>query len=108
MANTGKTIALIKALAGNGGGGGGSGSTAFIVHIVNETLDKTYAEITEASQSNVVIFCVNTEDGFAEINYLDAFGYFEETYNLSFRGDGRAYLFRTDSEDGYPSYHNEN
>lgn len=45
MADTGKTIALIKALS-NGGGGSGGG---VLVHDVDGTLDKTWQEIHDSA-----------------------------------------------------------
>lgn len=46
--DTGKTVALIKALGGAGGGGGGGGDTV-VLHIDENTgaLDKTWQEITD-------------------------------------------------------------
>lgn len=52
MADTGKTIALIKALSGGGGSGGG----VLVVNVdENGTLDKTWQELFDATFSVIPI-----------------------------------------------------
>lgn len=51
--NTGEVIALIKAFGG--GGGGSSGGGVLVVHDVDGTLDKTWAEIAEAVPEKPVL-----------------------------------------------------
>jgi hypothetical protein len=58
MADTGKTIALIKALSG---GGGGSGGGVLVVTDTDWTLDKTWQEIVDADLA-VVRMEINSED----------------------------------------------
>jgi hypothetical protein len=81
-----------------GSGGGGTGGGVLVVHDVDGTLDKTYAEIKAASNKCVVV--VLREDG---ILYLSG-AYFEDgTYYASFFGYERAEDYETDSENGYPA-----
>lgn len=93
--NTGEVIALIKAFGG--GGGGSSGGGVLMVHDVDGTLDKTYAEIKAASNEGIVV--VLREDG---ILYLSG-AYFEYgTYYASFFAYQNGADYETDSENGYP------
>ena len=83
---------------GGGGGGGSSGGGVLVVHDVDGTLDKTYAEIEAASNEGIVV--VLREDG---ILYLSS-AYFEHgTYYASFFGYERVGDYETDSENGYPA-----
>lgn len=50
---TGEVISLIKAFGG--GGGGSSGGGVLVVHDVDGTLDKTWAEIAEAVPEKPVL-----------------------------------------------------
>ena len=95
--DTGKTIALIKALGGNGGGTGGG---VLVVHksvdnVEGYTLDKTWQEIYDADFPIIV-----TED-------TDWKGY-EQIISV-FSQDGQTYAvaafdvtYSTTSADGYP------
>ena len=108
MSETGKTIALIEALKGNGGGGG---SNKFIVTLTptsldySGTMDKTVAEINEAYEAGQeIVFriyatatlyydlpCSNVEANSAN-DYLimGAFGIMNDLL----------ILFKTDDQDG--------
>lgn len=55
MADTGKTIALIKALSGGGGSGGG----VLVVAFTDGTLDKTWQEIHDAMLSGGAVIQVD-------------------------------------------------
>jgi hypothetical protein len=87
MSETGKTIALIEALKGNGGGGGG-GSNKFIVTLTptaqdfSGTMDKTVAEIWDAYNfgQDIVFRLMTSETGHYDIipnlfEHLDGISY---------------------------------
>ena len=101
MADTGKTIALIKALSG---GGGGSGGGVLVVHMNTESgvLDKTWNEINMADVA-VVVFSGN-EDGetYKMREFVTQTLISNGSYSVSTVNDGAGASYATDSADGYP------
>ncbi|MCR4622666.1 MAG: hypothetical protein K5663_11355 [Clostridiales bacterium] len=66
MADTGKIIALIKALGGAGGGGGGGGGGGILLVHNKSTwyLDATFNQIKTAVNAGKMVYYVNeSEDG---------------------------------------------
>ena len=103
MSDTGKIIALIKAL---GGGSGGSGGVFYVNATENDeemlVLNKTYAEIVNAVSNNIVCMEQTNPAGRHMLSYMSAYGYNEGMYGVVFRSNGDSVVFTTDSEDGYP------
>ena len=93
MEDTGKTIALIKALSGGGGSGGG----VLVVHDVEGTLDKTWQEIHDAMLVGSVV--VNHDEGVIVLTYC-----FTEkgVYTVGTQTWGQI-QYETDSASGYPA-----
>lgn len=91
MSDTGKTIALIKAL----GNGGGSGGGVLVVHDVDDTLDKTWKEIHDAMLSGGAVI----QKGETNVLTVISVGAGHEQYIVIGAGDGR---YSTSSASGYP------
>ena len=95
MADTGKTIALIKALSN---GGGGSGGGVLVVHETvsggTHTLDKTWQEIYDSGYS-VLALVEGSDVMFFAITYISS-----SPYIVTFGGD--AYTAASASD--YPSH----
>lgn len=86
-----------KASGGSGSGGG------LVVHDVNGTLDKTYAEIAAAVEAGLVVLKHGVPDGFPESTLIDLL----TQYGPDGEGDNRYYVdcggeYSTDSPEGYP------
>lgn len=97
----GKTSVKIDGQESGGGGG------VFIVHVTNDgILDKTYSEIVEAQQKNVVILLGMQNAN--NVYYLGSTDYIqdEQKYQVEFNsisGGRVSYnLFSTATENGYP------
>ena len=101
MFDTAKTIALIKALGGGSSGGGSSGGGVLVVNCVNDTLDKTWAEI---NASTVPVVIHNIYDGGTGWEYVsDIFCNDDtDTYYVTVTGTDTEYA--AESENGYPVY----
>lgn len=97
MADTGKTIALIKALSG---GGGGSGGGVLVVHMNTESgvLDKTWNEINTADVA-VVVYRI---DGANFREFVTITEYQNGSYLVNTVNDGAGASYAADSADGYP------
>ena len=88
MADTGKTIALIKALSGGGGG-------VLVVHDVDNTLDKTWQEIHDAMLSGGAVIQANETD----VNTVLSVSFEKGTY---FANLGTGGIYTASSASGYP------
>lgn len=98
MADTGKTIALIKALGGNGGGGSGGG-VLFLAQNESGALNKTYNEIVAASESMIVV--LKTSDG-VYTKFTGLYDYGEEDGNFYVEFSSGSVMYMAESADGYP------
>ena len=101
MAFSPETYALLK---GQGGGGGGGGSI-FLIHRVNETLDKTWQEIYNAAKSGklpVVQYIVETspDDMIVSVSPAPLVICWEGEYIV--QDESNTFAFITNSPDGYP------
>ena len=98
MSDTAKTIALIKALGGGGGGGG----SVLVVHDVEGTLDKTYAEILTAAQTMpVFVFSVSADS--VGINLVDWVGE-DDGFCVEIASGSGSLSYIAESANGYPSF----
>lgn len=91
-------------LGKNKASGGGSGG-AFVVHDVDGTLDKTYAEIAAATETGVVVMPYREDDGRITIKYLGGAGLLQEQgYAVFFGGIGSDVTwYYANSESEFPA-----
>lgn len=83
--------------SGSGGGGGGGGG-ALIVHESNDTLDKTWKEIHDATLTSVVVL-VSGDEVETIIDYCANVGINDPGYYVAFISER---YYATSSENGYP------
>ena len=92
MADTGKTIALIKALSGGGGSGGG----VLVVTVTDGTLDKTWQEIHDAMLSGGAVIQADETNVDTVLRVYNSKG----TYRVISVDDG---MYVASSASGYPT-----
>lgn len=110
MADTGKTIALIKALSGGGGSGGGALVVALTPSDNAMTLDKTWQEIKDADAVSAVFDNTESERTFffcSDVFERVPLGGGSTEYCVTIQritGDGVSpIIFVASSASGYPS-----
>lgn len=87
---------------GSGSGGSGSGGGVFVVHDVDGTLDKTYAEIVAAAQTGVVVL-PRAGALSSSVSYLVSYGPgLPDGYALNF-GNNDEDQYSALSESEYPT-----
>ena len=99
----GKTSVKIDGQESGGGSGG-----ALVIHSINGTLDKTFAEIKEAMSTSVIVL-VYPDDDIGEVFYLvyarkDTFGDNRYVQFKSLESSPVVVTFMTTEDNGYPVF----